>query len=111
MASKNKLYKFLSDDVSFISKKNPPIRTIYFPLCGTHSSSLKSSISPYLSGDIKIDTIRYLTKPVSTEDLRNPTRNFFIFIKDKGVISLADDTQSASFTLEAGQLWQKITKK
>ena len=79
--SANKLYTYLEDGVSFSSREAAGLKTIYFPLCGVDSTGIKSAISPSLSGDIKIDSLRYLTKPVSTEDLRNNLRDFFVMFK------------------------------
>jgi len=110
MDSENSLYHFLDGDVSFISHEATKLRTIYAPLCGTTSSSIKSSITPYLSGDIKIDRHRYLTKPVSTEDLRTNVRNFFVSINGD-IISLAKDQDTDNSFVEIGQLWHKLVRK
>jgi len=64
-------------------------RTMYFPLCGPTAKNLKSSITPFLSGDLKIDKDHYLTKPTSTEDLRNPLRSFYVHT-EKGIFSVAN---------------------
>ena len=69
-------YTYLPDGVSFTSKQAAAIKTIYAPLCGTDALSVKSAITPFLSGDIKIDKFHYLTKPASREDLRSPLREF-----------------------------------
>src|SRR5271155_3205865 len=89
-------YKYLTDGVSFTSKQATAIKTIYAPLCGRDALSIKSAITPFLSGDIKIDKFHYLTKPASREDLRNPVREFFVFIKGKGVFSLSQDSSADS---------------
>jgi len=103
-------YTYLSDGVSFSSKKATSIKTIYAPLCGTDAFSIKSAITPFLSGDIKIDKTHYLTKPASREDLRNPLRDFFVFIKDKGVFSLSQDSAPDSSSVDIGPLWHKLTR-
>ena len=48
-------YTYLPDGVSFTSKPATSIKTIYAPLCGKDALSVKSAITPFLSGDIKID--------------------------------------------------------
>ena len=101
-------YTYLPDGVSFTSKHATRIMTIYAPLCGTDALGVKSAITPFLSGDIKVDKFHYLTKPASREDLRFPTREFFIFIKDKGVFSLSQNTPSQSASVEIGPLWHKL---
>src|SRR5580704_4664386 len=103
-------YKYLPDGVSFTSKQASAIKTIYAPLCGTGALSIKSAISPFLSGDIKVDKFHYLTKPASREDLRFPLREFFVLLKDKGVFSLFQETSLHSSSVEIGPLWHKLNR-
>jgi len=105
--SKNDLYTFLPDGVSFTSKKASQMRTIYFPLCGIDGKGIKSSITPYLGGDIKIDKNCYLTKPASVEDLRQTLRNFYCYVEGKGIISFAQCSKQNS-SIEVGLLWHKL---
>ncbi|VAW12889.1 hypothetical protein MNBD_BACTEROID05-1262, partial [hydrothermal vent metagenome] len=91
MSNQHPLYHYNSDNISFVSQEALNLRTVYFPLCGISSEKIKSSITPYLSGDIKLDKEHYLTKPVSTEDLRQNLRNVFFRIGND-VVSLAEDT-------------------
>jgi cellobiose phosphorylase len=102
------LYTYQKDGISFISPAASGLRTLYFPLCGITTDKVKSSITPFLSGDIKIDKNHYVTKPVSIEELRHPTRDFFVHIKDKGVLSVARPTDHQSATVEAGPLWHRV---
>jgi cellobiose phosphorylase len=101
-------YTYLPDGVSFTSTQAAAIKTIYAPLCGIDALSVKSAITPFLSGDIKIDKFHYLTKPASREDLRFPLREFFIFIKDKGVLSLFRESLPGKASVEIGPLWHKL---
>jgi len=103
-------YTYLPDGVSFTSKHAAAIKTIYAPLCGVDALSLKSAITPFLSGDIKVDKFHYLTKPTSREDLRFPLREFFVFIKDKGVFSLSQESSPDSACVEIGPLWHKLKR-
>jgi len=103
-------YTYLPDGVSFTSSQAALIKTIYAPLCGTDALSVKSAITPFLSGDIKIDKSHYLTKPASREDLRNPLREFFVFINGKGVFSLSQETTPDSAVIEIGPLWHKLRR-
>ncbi len=102
---------FLPDGVSF---RVPPHaaqdRLLYAPLCGIDGASVKSAITPYLSGDIKIDKHRYLTKPASREDLRIPVRNFFARINGKGLFAMASKEGDVVSSVEIGQLWHKVTR-
>ncbi len=104
-------YTYLDDRVSFTSKDATKIRTIYAPLCGPSATSLKSSITPYLSGDIKLDQNHYLTKPMSTEDLRNNMRNFFVNVEGKGIFMIGRESDEDASHIEVGQLWHKLVRK
>jgi cellobiose phosphorylase len=108
--SVSKPYAFLPDEVSFRSTAAAHDRLIYAPLCGIDGESIKSAITPFLSGDIKIDKSRYLTKPASREDLRMPVRNFFVRVEGKGVLAMAQRTQGDDSCVEVGQLWHKLTR-
>lgn len=108
---KNTLYQYLPDGISFVSSKAAGLRTVYFPLCGTDSHHIKSSITPFLSGDIKVDKDRYVTKPVSTQDLRQGLRDFFVYIEKEGVFSLTKESAPDSAFIEAGQLWHKLVRR
>ncbi len=107
----SKLYNFLNKDTTFISHQAHLYRSLYLPLCSITSDKIKSSITPFLSGDIKIDKNRYITKPVSIEDLRNPTRNFFLYVKDKGIFTFDHFNEDDEVTLTVGQLWQRLFVK
>ncbi|MDO8580290.1 MAG: cellobiose phosphorylase [Candidatus Omnitrophota bacterium] len=111
MPSHQSLYQFLTDGISFCSTEATKIRTLYFPLCGPDAQSTKSSITPFLSGDIKIDKHHFLTKPASREDLRHDVRNFFVYLKGKGAFSLTQGGSKDSAQVEAGQLWHKLTRR
>ncbi len=108
MSKESQFYHYLEDGVSFVSKQASSYRRVYMPLCGSDATSLKSSITPFLSGDSKIDKFSYLTKPMSTEDLRSNCRDFFVQINGKTIVSAAQQTQDSTVT--AGQLWHKVTK-
>ncbi|MEI7998297.1 MAG: cellobiose phosphorylase [Candidatus Omnitrophota bacterium] len=103
-------YQYHSDGITFSSQDAVGIKTIYAPLCGVDANGIKSAITPLLSGDIKIDKYYYITKPASREDLRYPLREFFIFIKGKGVISLASENPTDQATVTIGPLWHKVER-
>ena len=105
------LYTFKDDQLTFTAKEAFKFKTIYFPLCGTEATGLKSSITPYLSGDIKVDKYRYVTKPVSTEDLRQPLRNFYAYTSDQKLLSLAQAKADDDSYIEAGMLWHKQVRR
>jgi len=111
MADKTTFYQYNSDGISFTTKESCQIRNIYMPLCGADASSLKSSITPFLCGDIKLDKNHYVTKPVSTEDLRFYLRNFFCSIDGQGIVALAGRANRDNAEVEIGQLWHKFSVK
>ncbi|MDD5432946.1 MAG: cellobiose phosphorylase [Candidatus Omnitrophica bacterium] len=110
-----KLWKFTDNIGSFDSFYADKIKSLYFPLA---NEFLMSSISSDLHGDIKKDQNSFLLSPVSRIDLINlkSSRNFWVFInKDKvwsatGVSKDLKQINSDKFCLEAGLLWQKITR-
>lgn len=106
---KNSFYDFLSDGISFRSSGAMQSRLTYAPLCGIDGLSLKSSISPFLSGDSKIDKSMYVLKPASREDLRQPVRNFFVAVAGKGVFSFHGAAAAEDF-VEMGQLWHRVVR-
>jgi len=106
----NQLYQFLSDGVSFSTKEAFCSPLIYAPLCGIDSTQIKSSITPHLSGDIKIDKNKYLTNPASREDLRNIVRNFYLLTENEKVYSLGTNHHGPNDSVEIGMLWHKISK-
>ncbi len=110
MSSQEQFFNFLPDGISFSSTEAAKNRTVYAPLCGIDATGIKSAITPHLSGDIKIDKFRYLTKPVSREDLRGEVRNFFVDIKDGPLVSLACESAESSARVEVGQLWHKLVR-
>jgi cellobiose phosphorylase len=110
MTAPERFFDYLPDGISFTSQKAAKLRTVYAPLCGIDGTGLKSSITPYLSGDIKIDKYRYLTKPAAREDLREDVRNFFLNLVSGEVLSLTQETSPDSAVVEVGQLWQKLTR-
>jgi cellobiose phosphorylase len=114
---KKPLWEFIDDRGTFTSRRANQISTLYFPLCNSYP--IMSSISPDLHGDIKTDFDSFLLQPVSRIDLSNlkSSRNFWIYINPKKVWSatgVSKDIQQIKkdkFKLEAGLLWQKITRQ
>ena len=113
---KNNLYNFTDDAGSFKSFSADRIKSLYLPL---GNETLLSSISPDLHGDIKSSQNSFLLEPVSRCDLSlsKASRNFWIYIdKDKiwsaaGVSKNLKQIQQDKFTLEAGQLWQRVSRE
>ncbi len=113
---KNKLWKFTDNKGTFTSDTAYRINTLYFPLCNT--TPIMSSVSPDLHGDIKTDFNSFLLEPASRIDLSNlkSSRNFWIYINPRKIWSATGVSKEANrledkFNLEAGLLWQKITRQ
>ncbi|MCD4779739.1 MAG: cellobiose phosphorylase [Candidatus Omnitrophica bacterium] len=110
MTEQSDLYAFEGNSMSFKSFQAFQSRLLYFPLCGIDDSGIKSAITPYLSGDIKVEKNRFVTKPVSREDLRQGLRDFYIYIPTKGVFHLAQADTSEKCHIEAGLLWHRAVR-
>ncbi len=103
---------------------------LYFPLAG--ESGLKSSITPLLGGDSKIDQNTFLLQPTSTEELHNlkSTRNFWCVFEEvdgksagakNSIWSATGNSSEAEYSksigqaeesvLEAGFMWHKLQRK
>ncbi|MDP3731826.1 MAG: cellobiose phosphorylase, partial [Candidatus Omnitrophota bacterium] len=113
---KNKLWKFIDNKGTFSSDNAHQINTLYFPLC--NSWPIMSSVSPDLHGDIKTDFDSFLLEPVSRIGLNNlkSSRNFWIYINPHQIwsatgVSKETNRKEDKFNLEAGLLWQKITRQ
>ncbi len=87
----------LNGDGTFRIKHVDNLSYTYFPLCNT--KSLKSSITPSLSGDANIDQNSFLLLPNSVEDLENSLlkRNVYFRINDEFTWNITG--QSAKQTL------------
>jgi len=113
---KNNLYKFVDNSGSFKSFCADKIKSLYFPLC---NELLMSSITADLHGDIKTNQNNFLLEPVSRINLSSSkaSRNFWVYIhKDKiwsavGVSKNLKQIKQDEFSLQAGQLWQRISRK
>ncbi|MFA4984191.1 MAG: cellobiose phosphorylase [Candidatus Omnitrophota bacterium] len=111
------LWKFSGNQGTFISEDAHKVNTLYFPLANSHP--FMSSITPDLHGDIKTDNNHFLLEPVSRPDLRNSrsSRNFWIYVNPRkvwsatGVSKDINAIRSDKFSLEAGILWHKVTRR
>jgi len=110
------LYSFTDNSGSFYSGCADKIKSLYFPL---GNDSIMSSVTPDLHGDIKSGQNSFLLTPVSRIDLANlrSSRNFWVYINPHKIWSatgVSKDSKQRSrdkFTLEAGLLWQKLTRQ
>ena len=104
----DKFFVYRKKGLEFVSNPALNVRTLYAPLCGPGPRHLKSAITPFLSGDIKIDKETFFSKPTSREDLRQELRAFFVRVNGK-VISLIEE--KAPGHVEIGPLWHKLVRK
>jgi hypothetical protein len=108
-------WKFIDDKATFRWANADRLKTLYFPLC--NSAPVMSSLSPDLHGDLKTGFHSFLLEPVSRLGLSNSksSRNFWIYINPKKIWSATgvskNTHQEDQFSLEAGLLWQKITRQ
>ena len=110
------MYSFTDNLGSFHSSCADKIKSLYFPL---GNDRIMSSITPDLHGDIKSGQDSFLLAPVSRVDLVNlrSSRNFWVYINPHKIWSatgVSKDSKQISrdkFSLEAGLLWQKITRQ
>lgn len=115
-----KQIEFKDQNGTFVIHDPENYTGLYFPIAGEHG--LKSSITPMLGGDSKTDQNHFLLEPVSIENLHNNrgTRNFWFRVKEKGywsVCGASAEQELSRFTggqdestLEAGFMWQKLTR-
>ena len=116
-----KRYTYTDEYGSFRLENPEDTSYLYFPLAG--ESGLKSSITPTLGGDSKIDQNTFLLQPTSTEELHNQksARNFWCVVDGKGVWSATGNSSEAEYgraigqaqesVLEAGLMWHRVTRK
>ncbi|MBQ5376586.1 MAG: cellobiose phosphorylase [Lachnospiraceae bacterium] len=119
--SEGEMYQFLEEQGTFKMDNPDLVSGLYFPIAG--EAGLKGTVSPNLAGDSKVDQNSFLLEPVSIEGLHNNrnTRNFWCQVEGKKPWSATGNSawQNAErFTeakekveLEAGLLWQKVTRE
>lgn len=112
--------KFIDEHGSFQVKQPENTSYLYFPLAS--ETGLKSSVTPKLGGDAKIDQETFLLEPVSSENLHNnrSTRNFWLLKNGTDVYSAAGasaEQESAQFSamqdeseLTAGFMWHTLKR-
>ena len=113
--------RFLDRDGSFFIERPENYSNLYLPVAG--ENGIKSSLSPNLGGDIKINQNAFLLEPVSIENLHNnrSTRNFWCIDENLGAWSATGasaEEECKKFTelqdksnLEAGFMWQTVTRQ
>lgn len=112
--------QFIDKHGSFTMENPENTSYLYFPLAS--ESGLKSSITPNLGGDAKINQDSFLLEPTSSENLHNnrSVRNFWCVIDGIGAYSIAGtspEQELAKFTdaqdasrLTAGFMWHTLER-
>ncbi len=112
--------KFTDEHGSFTLRQPENTSYLYFPLAS--EAGLKSSVTPNLGGDAKMDQETFLLEPVSSENLHNnrSSRNFWCVADKTDIFSatgVSDGQEGAKFTprqeeslLTAGFMWQKTER-
>ncbi len=112
---------FIDENGTFRLPSPGSTSSLYLPL--VNRAGLMSCVTPDLQGDIKTGQHSFLTRPVSVEDLHESraARNFWVVIDGfqpwsaTGSSALQNATRyqekgNEQVELEAGILWQKITR-
>lgn len=112
--------RFEDQDGTFSMKQPENYSYLYFPIAG--EQGIKSSVTPNLGGDSKINQNAFLMEPVSVENLHNNRsgRNFWCRMQDGGLwsaVGASAEQESQKFTKEqdesiltAGLMWHTITR-
>ncbi|MDD5692673.1 MAG: cellobiose phosphorylase [Candidatus Omnitrophica bacterium] len=111
-----KLWSFTDNSGSFYSAGAGKIKSLYFPL---GNENIMSAVTPDLHGDVKSGQSSFLLAPVSRIDLQSSraSRNFWIRLSPDKIWSAAGVSKDLKqinqdeFFLEAGMLWQRITRR
>ncbi|OUN70324.1 cellobiose phosphorylase [Faecalibacterium sp. An58] len=111
---------FVDGDGSFTLSKPENVSYLYFPLAS--ETGMKSSVTPNLGGDAKLDQETFLLEPVSAENLHNnrSVRNFWLAGPEGEVFSAAGASagqEAARFTpaqddsaVTAGLMWHTLER-
>ena len=110
--------QFTDQNGSFTLENPENINYLYFPLAS--EAGLKSSVTPNLGGDAKLNQDSFLLEPVSSDNLHNnrSSRNFWCVIDDCETFSAAGASaaqeavrftdQQEKSSLQAGLMWHTI---
>lgn len=112
---------FLNREGVFQMEQPENYSFLYFPVAG--EMGMKSSVTPNLGGDSKLNQNAFLLEPVSVENLHNnrSCRNFWCSIAGEGLwsaVGASAEQEFQKFTEEqdeseitAGFMWQKVSRK
>ena len=113
--------QFSGVDGTFTMEQPEDYSGLYFPIAG--EKGIKSSVTPNLGGDSKINQESFILEPVSVENLHSnrSSRNFWCDVEDMGAWSatgISAEAENDKFTdrqdmsrLRAGLMWQTVTRQ
>lgn len=113
--------KFAGTDGTFSMEQPENYNYLYFPIAG--EKGIKSSVTPNLGGDSKLNQETFLLEPVSVENLHNNRsgRNFWCEVEAEGswsVVGASAEEECRKFTacqdkseLTAGFMWHTLERK
>lgn len=113
--------RFLDTDGTFSIEQPENYNYLYFPIAG--EKGMKSSVTPNLGGDSKINQEAFFLEPVSVENLHNNRsgRNFWCCIEGAGnwsVVGASVEEECRKFTacqdkseLTAGLMWHTLKRE
>ena len=113
--------QFSGVDGTFVMEQPENYSNLYFPIAG--EKGIKSSVTPNLGGDSKINQESFLLEPVSVENLHSNrgSRNFWCDVEGMGAWSatgISAEAENDKFTdrqdmsrLRAGLMWQTVTRQ
>lgn len=113
--------EFCGVDGTFSLRQPENYSDLYFPVAG--EKGIKSSVTPNLGGDSKINQETFLLEPVSIENLHSNrgSRNFWCVVEGMGAWSatgVSAQAESVKFTdeqdvsdLQAGFMWHTVSRK
>ena len=111
---------FIDGTGSFELKGAQRCSGLYFPLAGEYG--MKSSLTPNLAGDAKLDQNPFLLPPVSIENLHNDrsNRNFWCIVEQKSAWSVTGQSaaqeakkfteEEEAVTVRAGYMWHQTSR-
>jgi cellobiose phosphorylase len=109
-------WQFTDEHGTFRLENPHHTSALYFPL--VNEVGMMSVVTPTLHGDAKTGQHTFLLPPVSVEDLHNSrsARNFWVTVDGAGVWSATGNSAAQiaadedKVSLEAGMLWQRVTR-
>lgn len=113
--------RFLDRDGTFVVERPENYSSLYFPIAG--EQGIRSSLTPNLGGDSKLNQNAFLMEPVSVENLHNNRsgRNFWCAVDQLGnwsVVGASAEEENRKFSdcqdksrLTAGFMWQSVERE